>query len=146
MEGLVAFAGDLVDFVDEDDAALCASHIVVGHLQQTAEDAFHVFADVTVASGRGAHEAAVSYRRLMDRPSTLTSVVISRSEMPVAPAMRVSHPASSSRENTSSRDIIWARWRTSENPESTLRPRSSWVSRCRAAPGSAPRSLRPRGT
>ena len=45
--GIVAFAGDLVDFVDEDDAALCASHIVVGHLQQTAEDAFHVFADVT---------------------------------------------------------------------------------------------------
>ena len=45
--GVVAFAGDLVNFVDEDDTALCASHIVVGHLQQTAEDAFHVFADVT---------------------------------------------------------------------------------------------------
>ena len=58
----------------------------------------------------------------MERPSTFTSVVISRSEMPVASAMRVSHPASSSRENTSSRDIIWARWRTSENPESTLPP------------------------
>ena len=58
----------------------------------------------------------------MDRPSTFTSVVISRSAMPVASAMRVSQPASSSRENTSSRDIIWARWRTSEKPESTLPP------------------------
>ena len=28
--GVVAFAGDLVNFVDEDDTALCASHIVVG--------------------------------------------------------------------------------------------------------------------
>ena len=44
---VVALAGDFVDFVDEDDAALGGGHVVVGGLQQLDEDVLHVFAYVT---------------------------------------------------------------------------------------------------
>ena len=55
--GVVALAGDLVDLVDEDDAALGLGHIVVGHLQQTREDALHVLAHVArLGEHRGVHD------------------------------------------------------------------------------------------
>ena len=44
---VVALAGNLVDFVDKHDAMLCGFNIIVGHLQQPAQDAFHVFAHIT---------------------------------------------------------------------------------------------------
>ena len=50
--GVVALAGNLVDFIDEDNAALGSLHIVVGHLQQTAQDALHVLAHI---AGLGEH-------------------------------------------------------------------------------------------
>ena len=50
--GVVALAGNLVDFVDVHDAALGGFEVVVGRLQQAGEDAFHVFAHV---AGLGQH-------------------------------------------------------------------------------------------
>lgn len=44
--GVVAFAGYLVDFVDEDDAALGGFYVVVGDLEESGQDAFYVFAYV----------------------------------------------------------------------------------------------------
>src|ERR1019366_10480480 len=44
---VVGLAGNLVDFVDIDDAALRALDIVVGRLQQLEDDVLHVLADVT---------------------------------------------------------------------------------------------------
>ena len=44
--GVVRLAGYLVDLVDEDDTALRLGHIVVGHLQESREDALHVLADI----------------------------------------------------------------------------------------------------
>ena len=46
-------AGDLVDFVDVDDAALCLLDIIVGGLQQLENDVFHVLAHVTGFGQRG---------------------------------------------------------------------------------------------
>ena len=51
--GVVLFAGYLVYFVNEDDAALGAAHVVVGHLKQPGEDALDVLADVTGFSENG---------------------------------------------------------------------------------------------
>jgi hypothetical protein len=45
--GVVRFAGDLVDFVDVDDAALGFFHVVVGILQQRQDDVFHILAHIT---------------------------------------------------------------------------------------------------
>ena len=50
--GIVALAGNLVDFVDEHDAALGALHVIVGHLQEAGQDAFYIFAHV---AGLGKH-------------------------------------------------------------------------------------------
>lgn len=44
--GVVALAGDFVDFVDEDDASLGFGDIEVGHLEESGEDALNVFAHV----------------------------------------------------------------------------------------------------
>ena len=49
---VVLLASYLVYLVDEDDAALGSSHVVVGHLQQAREDALHVLAHV---AGLGEH-------------------------------------------------------------------------------------------
>ena len=40
---VVAFTGDLVDLVDEDDAPFGLRYVVVGSLEQTCKDAFHIF-------------------------------------------------------------------------------------------------------
>ena len=45
--GVFALAGDLVDFIDVDDAALGLLHIHVGFLQQPQQDVFHVFPHIT---------------------------------------------------------------------------------------------------
>jgi hypothetical protein len=45
--GVVGLATDLVDFVDIDDASLCALDIVVGCLQQLHDDVLDIPADVT---------------------------------------------------------------------------------------------------
>ena len=45
--GVVALAGNLVDFVDEDDAALGFCYIVIRHLKEAREDAFDIFAHIT---------------------------------------------------------------------------------------------------
>ncbi|QTK78860.1 hypothetical protein AT6N2_C1059 [Agrobacterium tumefaciens] len=44
---VVRLAGNLVDFVDIDDAALSALDIVIRCLQQLQDDVFHVLADIT---------------------------------------------------------------------------------------------------
>ena len=44
--GVVALAGDLVDFVDEHDAVFRGGDVVVGGLQQSHEDVLHVLAHV----------------------------------------------------------------------------------------------------
>ena len=44
--GIVPLAGDLVDLVDEDDAALGRRHVVVGDLQQARQQALDVLTDV----------------------------------------------------------------------------------------------------
>ena len=50
---VVGLAGNLVDFVDIDDAALRALDIVVGRLQQLEDDVLHVLADVAGFGERG---------------------------------------------------------------------------------------------
>ena len=52
--GVVAFAGNLVDFIDEDNTTLGSCHIVVGHLKQTAQDALHILTNV---AGLGKHRS-----------------------------------------------------------------------------------------
>src|SRR5208282_1719517 len=44
---IVGFAGDLIDLVDVDDAALGARNVVVGRLQQLEDDVLDVLADIT---------------------------------------------------------------------------------------------------
>ena len=46
IEGIVGFAGNLVDLVDIDDAALRALDVVVGGLQQLEDDVLDVLADI----------------------------------------------------------------------------------------------------
>ena len=43
---VVGFAADLVDLVDVNDADLRSFHIVIGILQQSQNNVFHIFADV----------------------------------------------------------------------------------------------------
>ena len=43
---VLALAGDLVDLVDIDDAALCLLDVVVRGLDQAEQDVFHVLADI----------------------------------------------------------------------------------------------------
>ena len=50
---VVALAGNLVDLIDIDDAALRALHIEVRGLQELQQDVFHVFADVAGFGERG---------------------------------------------------------------------------------------------
>ena len=50
---VLGLASDLVDFVDVNDAALGAFHIVVGVLQQAQDDVFDVFADIAGFGERG---------------------------------------------------------------------------------------------
>src|SRR5581483_11748716 len=51
--GVVGLAGDLVDLVDVDDAALRLVDVVVALLQQLLDDVLHVLADVTRLGERG---------------------------------------------------------------------------------------------
>ena len=44
---LRAFAGDLINLVNKDDAAFRLLHIVIGGLQQTRKNALHIFAHIT---------------------------------------------------------------------------------------------------
>ena len=44
--GVFALAGDLVDFIDVDDAPLGLFHILIRFLQQPQQNVFHVFSDV----------------------------------------------------------------------------------------------------
>ena len=41
---VVSFTGNLVYFVDKDNALLCFGYIVIGHLKQTGQNAFDIFA------------------------------------------------------------------------------------------------------
>jgi hypothetical protein len=51
---VLGLAADLVDFVDVDDPALGALHIVVGGLQQTEDHILHVLTDIArLGQGRG---------------------------------------------------------------------------------------------
>ena len=45
--GVIAFACNLVNLIDEDNTPLGGGHIIVGYLKQTAQNAFHILADVT---------------------------------------------------------------------------------------------------
>ena len=49
---IFALAGNLVDFIEIDNAALCALDVAVGRKQQLVDDVFHVFAHVTGFSQR----------------------------------------------------------------------------------------------
>ena len=51
--GVIALAGDLVDFVDVDDALLAALYVPIGVLQQAQDDVFDVLAHVTGFGQRG---------------------------------------------------------------------------------------------
>ena len=58
--GRVGFAGDLVDFVDVDDAPGGLLHIVIRHLEQVEDDVLHVLAHIAgfgqgggVGNGKG---------------------------------------------------------------------------------------------
>ena len=44
---VVGLARYLVDFVDKDNASFSVGYVVVGHLQESGENAFHVFAHVS---------------------------------------------------------------------------------------------------
>ena len=50
---ILRLAADLVDFVDIDDAALGALHVVVGALEELEDDVLHVLAHVTGFGQRG---------------------------------------------------------------------------------------------
>src|SRR5882762_5625084 len=48
------FAGDFVDLVDIDDAALGALDVVIGILEEAQDDVFHVFTNIAgFGQGRG---------------------------------------------------------------------------------------------
>ena len=51
--GILALAGDLVDLVNVDDAALGELHVVIRRLQKTQEDILHIVADVARLGERG---------------------------------------------------------------------------------------------
>ena len=44
--GIILLAGYLVYLVDKHDSALCRPYLIVGHLQQTREDALHILAHI----------------------------------------------------------------------------------------------------
>ena len=50
---VVGFAGDFIDLVDIDDAALRPFHIVIGGLQQLEDDVLHILADIAGLGQRG---------------------------------------------------------------------------------------------
>ena len=50
---VVGLAGNFVDFVDVDNAALGALYIVIAVLQQLLNDVFHILADITCLGQRG---------------------------------------------------------------------------------------------
>ena len=50
--GVVAFSGNFVDFIDEDNAAFGRIDVEVRGLQEPGKDTFHVFSDV---AGLGEH-------------------------------------------------------------------------------------------
>src|SRR4029077_18832670 len=45
-DNVIGFAADLIDFVDVNDADLGSFHIVIGILEESEKDVFHVFADM----------------------------------------------------------------------------------------------------
>ena len=59
---VVAFAGDFVDFVNENNPFFGGFYIVIGGLQQAGEDTFHIFAHVT---GFGEHGGVGNGKRHM---------------------------------------------------------------------------------
>ena len=65
---VVALAGDLVDLVDEDDAALGLLDVVVGHLQQPREDALDILAHIPcLGEHRGVHNREGDLQQPGDR-------------------------------------------------------------------------------
>ena len=65
--GVVLLACYLVYLVDEDDASLCCGQVVVGHLQQSGQDAFHVFAHVAcLGEDGGIHDGEGHVEELGD--------------------------------------------------------------------------------
>ena len=63
--GVVALAGDFVDFVDKNDAALGAGHVVVGHLKQACEEAFDILANI---AGLGQNRGVDNRERHVEHP------------------------------------------------------------------------------
>ena len=63
--GVVALAGNLVDFVDKDDAPLGGLHVVVGHLKQAGENALYILAHVT---GLGKHRGIDNGKGHLEQP------------------------------------------------------------------------------
>ena len=64
---IIAFAGDFVNFVDEDNATLGFPDIVVGNLKQTGEKALDVFAYVSCLSEDGCvHDGEGNVEQLRD--------------------------------------------------------------------------------
>ena len=59
--GVLALAGDLVDLVDEDDAALAGCHVVVGGLEEAHEDVLDVVAHIAGLGQRGGVGDAEGY-------------------------------------------------------------------------------------
>ena len=60
--GVIRLAGDFVDLIDVNDAALGALHVVLAALQQFLDDVFNVFAHITgfgQGGGVGHHERHV---------------------------------------------------------------------------------------
>ena len=61
---VVRLAGDFVDFVDVDDAALGALNVVLAALQQFLDDVFNVFAHITSfgqGGGVGHHKRHIEH-------------------------------------------------------------------------------------
>ena len=44
--GIIALTSDLVNLINEDNTSLCSSHVIVGNLQQTGQDALHVLTHI----------------------------------------------------------------------------------------------------
>ena len=62
--GVIRLAGDFVDLVDVDDAALGALHVVLAALQQFLDDVFNVFAHITgfgQSGGVGHHKRHIEH-------------------------------------------------------------------------------------
>ena len=101
---LLARTGDLVDLVEEDDAALGQFHIPIGHTQELADQVVHVSAHVARLGklgnirlhegnahevGQGPDQVGLTHTRGTQEDHVLLDVVLARALLEVAPDMVV---------------------------------------------------------